>query len=224
MMQSSNRHCNALQSAVGVFLQSCNAPETLRELLARMGVSVATTSINFAIKSLSKQADFTIRHLGQSLLASYAYDNLDIDLKHSIPTAENPQDTLAHLSTITMIPYHPSIQVDNLSYSQELWEKCRFNLNARLQDIPTITFDQLHSLYPEEPHPSGLTRRQHFGAWKYLVDLIEFGPPYFRKYKLEVDILSSPSSSAMTIGIQNVRVLPAPVGAQAMTSFPAYKA
>ena len=151
-----------------------------------MGVSVATTSINFAIKSLSKQADFTIRHLGQSLLASYAYDNLDIDLKHSIPTAEIPQDTLAHLSTITMIPYHPSIQLDNLSYSQELWEKCRFNLNARPQDIPTITFDQLHSLYPEEPHPSGLTRRQRFGAWKYLVDLIEFGPPYFRKYKLEV--------------------------------------
>ena len=42
MMHSSNRQCNTFQSAVGVFLQSCNAPETLRELLAHMGVSVAT--------------------------------------------------------------------------------------------------------------------------------------------------------------------------------------
>ena len=185
MMQSSNRQCNTFQSAVGVFLQSCNAPETLRELLARMGVSVATTTINSAIKSLSKQADVAIRHLGQSLLVSYAYDNLDIDLKHSIPTVENPQDTLAHLSTITMLPYHPSIKLESLSYSQELWEKSRHNLNARFQDIPSVTFDQLHSIYPEETHPSDLTRRQRFGAWKYLVDLVEFGPSYFRKYKLE---------------------------------------
>ena len=182
MMHSSNRQCNAFQSAVGVFLQSCNAPETLRELLAHMGVSVAMTTINSAIKSLSKQADVAIRDLGQSLLVSYAYDNLDVDLKHSVPTAENPQDTLAHLSTITMLPYHPSIKLESLSYSQELWKKCR-HLNARLQ--PSVTFDQLHSIYPEEPHPSGLTCRQRFGAWKYLVDLIEFGPPYFRKYKLQ---------------------------------------
>ena len=186
MMQSSNKQCNALQSAVGIFLQSCNAPETLRELLAHMGISVATTSINSAVKSLSMHADFAIRDLGQSLLVSYAYDNLDVDLKHSVPTAENPQDTLAHLSTITMIPYHPSIKLENLSYSQELWEKCRHNLNARPQDIPSITFDQLHSIYPEEPHPSGLTRRQRFGAWKFLADLIEFGPPYFRKYMLQL--------------------------------------
>ncbi len=57
MMHSSNRRCNTFQSAVGVFLQSCNAPETLRELLAHMGVSVATMTINSAVKSLSKQAD-----------------------------------------------------------------------------------------------------------------------------------------------------------------------
>jgi hypothetical protein len=64
---------------VQVFLQSCNAPETLRELLAHMGVSVVTTTINSAIKSLSKQADVAIRHLGQSLLVSYAYNNLDVE-------------------------------------------------------------------------------------------------------------------------------------------------
>ena len=89
-----------------------------------MGVSVTTTTINSAIKSLSKQADVAIRHQGQSLLVSYAYDNLDVDLKHSIPTAENPQETLALLSIMTMIPYHPCIKLESLSYSQELWQKC----------------------------------------------------------------------------------------------------
>ena len=84
-----------------------------------------------------------------------------------------------------MLPCHPSIKLESLFYSQELWEKCRHNLNARPHDIPSVTFDQLHLIYPEECHPSGLTRRQRFGAWKYLVDLVEFGPPYFRKYKLE---------------------------------------
>jgi hypothetical protein len=150
-----------------------------------MGVSVATTTINSAIASLSKQADTAIRCRGQSLLVSYAYDSLDIDLKHSIPTAEKPQETLAHLSTMTMLPIHPSVKIESLSYSNELWEKCRHNLNAHPQDIPSITFDQLLSIYPEEPHPSTLTRRQRFGAWKYLSDLLEFGPPYFRKFKQE---------------------------------------
>jgi hypothetical protein len=185
MMHSSNSRCNAFQSAVGVFLQSCNAPETLRELLAHMGVSVATTTINSAIRSLSKQANVAIRHLGQSLLTSYAYDNLDIDLKHSVPTAEKPQDTLVHLSTMTMLPLHPSVKLESLSYSNELWEKSRYNLNARLQDTPSVTFDQLYSIYPEKPHSSTLTRRQRFGAWKYLADLLEFGPTYFRKFKQE---------------------------------------
>ncbi len=145
-MHSTNRRCNAFQSAIGVFLQSCNAPETLRELLAHMGVSVATTTINSAIASLSKQADTATRYLGQTLLVSYAYDNLDIDLKHSIPTAEKLQDTLAHLSTITMLPYHPSIEIESVSYSNELWEKCRHNLNAHSQNIPSITFSLTHPL------------------------------------------------------------------------------
>ena len=72
-----------------------------------------------------------LRHLGQSLLASYAYNNLDIDLKHSIPTAEQTQDTLAHLPTMTMLSYHPSVNLESLDYSKELWEKCQHNLNAR---------------------------------------------------------------------------------------------
>jgi hypothetical protein len=39
-------------------------------------------------------------------MASYAYDNLDIDLKHSVPTIEKGQETLIHLTTGTMLPLH----------------------------------------------------------------------------------------------------------------------
>src|ERR1700733_7973083 len=112
MMQSSNQRCNALQSAVGMFLESCNTPETVRELLAHMGISVSTTAINDMVNSLSKETQTEIRRLGQSLLAAYAYDNLDIDLKHAVPTIENDPVTLIHLTSGTLLPLDSSITLD----------------------------------------------------------------------------------------------------------------
>ncbi|KAF8900876.1 hypothetical protein CPB84DRAFT_1680201, partial [Gymnopilus junonius] len=103
MLQSTNRHCNALQSIIGIFLHSCNTPETVCELLAHIGLSVSTTSINDTVKSLSKQAGNVMQKLGRTFLTLYAYDNLDIDLKHSVALVERPQDTLIHLTTGTML-------------------------------------------------------------------------------------------------------------------------
>jgi len=80
-MQSSNQRCNALQSMFGVFLHASNTPATVRELLSRIGVSVSPNAINEALSNLSKEAEAEIRRLGHTHLASYAYDNLDIDLK-----------------------------------------------------------------------------------------------------------------------------------------------
>ena len=76
--------CNALQAIIGIFLQSCNTPETVREFLAHVGLSVLPSSINKAISSLSKESENQIRKTGRTLMASYAYDNLDIDLKHLV--------------------------------------------------------------------------------------------------------------------------------------------
>ncbi len=43
----------------------------------------------------------------------------------------------------------PSIhQIESLSYSNELWEKCWHNLSAHFQNIPSIMFDQFHSICP----------------------------------------------------------------------------
>ena len=120
-MHSTNQRCNTLQSAVGVFLHSCNAPETVRELLAQMGLSVSANTIHNAIINLSKEAGNGIRQLGQSLLTLYAYDNLDIDLKHSVPTVEKQQDTLIHITSGTMIPLYHRAKFEDLNCSDELW-------------------------------------------------------------------------------------------------------
>ena len=103
-MNSTNRHCNALQSLVGLFLHSCGAPETVRELLSRMGLSISTTTINKAVNHLSKEAHKEIKNEGQKLLSSYAYDNVDISLKHATPTIEKSGDTLVHLTSATLLP------------------------------------------------------------------------------------------------------------------------
>ncbi|KAF8909610.1 hypothetical protein CPB84DRAFT_1668297, partial [Gymnopilus junonius] len=68
MMHSSNKQCNTLQSVVGVFLHSCNAPETVQELLAHMGILVVPSTINQVVSSLSAQAETEIRRLGQTFL------------------------------------------------------------------------------------------------------------------------------------------------------------
>jgi hypothetical protein len=56
------------------------------------------------VNSLSKESQTEIQKLGQTLLTSYyAYDNLDIDLKHAVPTIEQEtaSATLIHLTLAT---------------------------------------------------------------------------------------------------------------------------
>jgi len=183
MMQSSNQRCNALQSAIGMFLESCNTPETVRELLARIGISVSTTAINDMVSSLSKETQTDIQRLGQSLLAAYAYDNLDIDLKTAVPTMEKDTTTLIHLTSGTLLPLDDSITHDDLNCSEDLWKKSRDNLKAQRSDIPPApNLGRLITIHPEDEHPSGLQRRDRFNSWIFLCDLVKHGPMYFRKY------------------------------------------
>ncbi|KAF4607335.1 hypothetical protein EYR38_001396 [Pleurotus pulmonarius] len=95
MLQTTNQYCNALQSVMGIFLHSCNTPEDIIEVPARIGVSISTTSINDAVTSLSKESSTSLRRLGKTLTTSFAYDNVDIELKHTVPTLEKPHKTKA---------------------------------------------------------------------------------------------------------------------------------
>ncbi|RDB20638.1 hypothetical protein Hypma_012103 [Hypsizygus marmoreus] len=182
MLQSSNHRCNALQSIIGVFLQSCNTPETVREFLAHAGLSVSTTSINKAISNLSRESELKIRQLGQMFSSLYALDNLDIDLKHSVPTIEKTQDTLIHLTSGTMLPLH-EVTLNDLDCADKLWEQSPLNPDVPRSNIPKVTIEQLTGIHPEAEHPSGLLRGERFNAWKFLQDLLNYGPEFFGKYK-----------------------------------------
>ncbi|EGO27050.1 hypothetical protein SERLADRAFT_406281 [Serpula lacrymans var. lacrymans S7.9] len=69
--------------------------------------------------------------LGKTLLAVYAYDNFDVELKLCIPTVENPAESLKHLTSGLLFPLQYNITPQDLKCSQELWIKSSLN--------PTIT-------------------------------------------------------------------------------------
>ncbi|KAF5328426.1 hypothetical protein D9619_013292 [Psilocybe cf. subviscida] len=105
MFQTTNQRCNALQTFIGVFLQATNCPETLRELLSRLGLSISVNTINKAVNSLS-DADKAIEGAFNQLLAVLALVNVDFNLPLSIGTTNEP--TLVHLTCYTqLIPAGP---------------------------------------------------------------------------------------------------------------------
>ena len=216
-MHSSNVRCNALQSLVGVFLHSCNAPETIMEMLAHMGLSISVTTVNAAVANLSREAEVGIRTLGETVLAAYAYDNLDVDLKHQVPTAEKPQESLTHITTGTMIPLYHGINRRDLDCADILWNSYYRNPNVKMEDLPSskVSFYDLLDIYPEVDHESGLTRRERFNAWKYLADLVSFGPEYFhkfiRKLKEPEAILAIPVTKTSQTPLRAVEVSPSTI-------------
>lgn len=185
MAQSTNQRCNALQTIIGVFLHSAGTPERVVELLSRVGFSLTATSIHNALKSLSSESSVEIKKIGRTLLTAYAYDNVDIDLKHTTPTGEALEDTLIHLTSGTMLRLDHSITPNMLACSEFLWKKFRYNPNAHIHDIPPMTdYIKLITIHPQdESHPSGLTRRDRIGVWVFLWDLVLHGPVYFRKFR-----------------------------------------
>lgn len=185
MMHSTNQECNSLQSIIGVFLHACNTPDAVLELLAHLGISISPSTISSAISNLSKESSSDIRKLRRTLLTLYAYDNLDVDLKHLVPTIENPLNTLVHLTTGFMLPVIHDITLDDLDCSEFLWKRYKHNFHALPQDIPNIPFEKLFEIHPEDT-TSGLSQRKRFNAWKCASDLIVFGPPYFHKFRRNV--------------------------------------
>ena len=126
-MQSRNQKCNALESVFGIFLHSTNTPQKVIQALAHMGISISISSIHLAIHSLSLETHETLRTMGQTLLVGYAYDNFDIDFKNSVPTIEKVGDTLAHLTSGTLIMLEHGMKQEDLKCSEYLWQKSSLN-------------------------------------------------------------------------------------------------
>lgn len=81
-----------------------------------------------------------------------------------------------------MLPVIHDITLDDLDCSEFLWKRYKHNFHALPQDILSIPFERLFEIHPEDT-TSGPSRRKRFNAWKCASDLIEFGPPYFCKFR-----------------------------------------
>ncbi|KAG2743435.1 hypothetical protein P692DRAFT_20691908, partial [Suillus brevipes Sb2] len=182
-MQSSNRNSNALQSIFGIFLQSMHTPQRVIETLSRMGVSVSVHAINAAITSLSAESHHAIRALGQTLLAAYAYDNFDVDLKKTVHTVGESEDTLIHLTSGLLFPLQHGVTREDLRCSSTLWANSPLNLHVNASMALKGGWKDLLKLHPDSLDATGLSRRDRFNSWKMLSDLVNFGPLYFRQFK-----------------------------------------
>ena len=67
--------------------------------------SVTQGPFQMRLLTLSKEAEVEIQCLRHMQLVSYAYDNLNIDLKYSVLTVEKPHDTLINFRTEQCFPY-----------------------------------------------------------------------------------------------------------------------
>ncbi|KAJ7037742.1 hypothetical protein C8F04DRAFT_952134 [Mycena alexandri] len=189
MMQSRNNKANALESVFGIFLHSTNTPEKVIQALAHMGISISPGAIHAAIHSLSAETVETLRTMGQTLLVGYAYDNFDINFPTIVPTIEKAGDPLTHLTSGAIIRLEHGVTLTDLECSEELWAKSA--LNPTLESPPPQQEHNLEAIHPETDHPSGLTRRERFNAYKFKADLFEHGPAEFRDH---LKILDSPEA------------------------------
>jgi hypothetical protein len=79
------------------------------------------------ITSLSSNSYQELRGLASTLLASFAYDNFDMDFKSWLPTAEKPGLTLKHATSALAFPLNHGVVPADLKCSDELWRNDPFN-------------------------------------------------------------------------------------------------
>ncbi|KIJ09487.1 hypothetical protein PAXINDRAFT_17429 [Paxillus involutus ATCC 200175] len=200
-MQGINQKSNTLKSLLGFFLQSVHAPSKVIDTLAHLSISISADAINMA-----------------SLLASYAYDNFDVDLKSQVPTAEKSNDSLKHLTSGLLFPLVHGVSVDDLKCSEELWKKSTLNLWVDEGDLPRKrTWRDLVNLHPEPPEHSRskLSCHDRFNSWLFLSDLCAYGPEYFRQFKSalrdpvtveQIPLVKTPILAARAMDINNSTV------------------
>ncbi|KAI0684930.1 hypothetical protein BC835DRAFT_1421798 [Cytidiella melzeri] len=189
IMQGRNQKSNWLQSMCGIFLHAIHTPQKLVDSLAHMGISIAQPTIYRSLDSLGKHILVDARRLAATLVAAYAYDNLDIEFKPSVPTIERTGETLKHFTSSMVFPLLHGVVADDLRCSQYLWERSRLNNRAPRHLIsPKPTWIDLMRIHPDTllVDENMMTVRDRFNAWKFLYDLCHYGPEEFRQHITEI--------------------------------------
>ncbi|KAI0689731.1 hypothetical protein BC835DRAFT_1282304, partial [Cytidiella melzeri] len=189
IMQGRNQKSNWLQSMCGIFLHAIHAPQKLVDSLAHMGVSIAQSTKYRSLDSLGNHILANTQKLAATLVAAYAYDNLDIEFKPSVPTIERTGDTLKHFTVSMVFPLLHGVAAEDLRCSWYLWERSRLNIHAPRHLIPPKpTWIDLMRIHPNTllVDENMMTVRDQFNAWKLLHNLCHYGPEDFRQYTTEI--------------------------------------
>lgn len=97
---SANQRCNALPSIIGLFYHSTLVPDVLIEMLAYAGYSISLTAIQDLVTSLSGKSLELIRQLAQTLLASFAYEDFDMEFKPPLAAPGKPGPMPKHATLV----------------------------------------------------------------------------------------------------------------------------
>jgi len=189
LLQNTNAQCNYLQGILGVFFHSTCVPQKVINVLNHAGLSISQTSINHAVKSMSREIASCIRSAVGSLKASFAYDNFDINFKTHQPTIEH-HSIFTSATSATSIPLFGVEDPNDLQCSAELWA-CNPR-NPSLTETPWIVSDddlfQLHMDDTYSKKGASNTPSPHVYAWAWHVRniLINHGPKHFAKFAHEL--------------------------------------
>ncbi|KAI6095346.1 hypothetical protein F5141DRAFT_1068476 [Pisolithus sp. B1] len=166
-------------------LMSAHTLYKVIDTFTHLGISVSADTINMAVQSLLKESHNSLQHLGWSLLASYAYDNFDVDLKTHTLTVEKSNNSLKHLTSGFLFPLVHGVMLNDLKCLEELWRESVLNLQAgEPYSLPKLMWWDLLKLYPEWMDPnSKLSHHDQFNAWAFLVNLCTNGLEYFHQFK-----------------------------------------
>ncbi|KAI0632072.1 hypothetical protein C8Q77DRAFT_1060511 [Trametes polyzona] len=186
LTQSRDPRCNALQSTLGVFFHSCNAPERLVKVMTKVGISISVASVRRAVLSMSDKTGDKIESFGRSLLVSYAFDNLDILMKALVPTVDDPHARgMLHLASGTLLRLDHGVTLEDLRCADILWDRSEHNVrspNRRLFD-PIATMDLLYTIHADsQDQDRVLSRQGRFRSWVFQRTLVEHGPAFFSQY------------------------------------------
>ncbi|KAL4066171.1 hypothetical protein J3A83DRAFT_4360406 [Scleroderma citrinum] len=130
LMNSTNQKANAVPSMLGFFFQSMHMPQMIIKMLAHIGISILNDSITASTQALSVKSQSKLQELRQSLLAAYAYDNFDVNLKSYVSVVEKTSTSLKHLTSGLLFPLSHGATANDLKCSADLWKKpsyfCQF--------------------------------------------------------------------------------------------------
>lgn len=183
MMHRTNRRCNTLQAVVGLYLQACGTPEAVIKLGSHLGISISSSSINDAITSLSAKAEEKMQDAASKFTTAYAYDNLDVNLKHGTPTLENSHEsTIVHLTSASMFPLNHGVTANDLDCGDTLHEIFANPVPIRMEQLE----DHFSTYRQQDNH--GKASGDLFNEWKIRADLVQHGPEYFRKFGSDLGI------------------------------------